>query len=61
MSRLMLPPHEMVYIFCLTYLLAAPDTDQELLDEIKVALRSARCWPSVLTSMEKHKSDLSKL
>jgi hypothetical protein len=57
----MLPPHEMVYIYCLTYLLTRPVDDPELLDEIKVALRSTRCWPGILTCMENHKSDHSQL
>jgi hypothetical protein len=61
MSRLLLPPQEMVYIFCLTYLLAVPGSDQELLEDIKAALRSTRCWPDILASMETHKSELSKL
>lgn len=61
MSRLTLPPHEMIYIVCLTYLLAVPDADPELLEQIKIALRNTRCWSGILMSMESHKMDLSGL
>jgi hypothetical protein len=61
MRPLTLPPHEIPYICCLTFLLVLPNEDPELLEQIKAALRNTRCWPGILTSMKNRNLDLGSL